>query len=522
MNPPIFSDSHCHLDMVLSQGANKEEVLKRAQDAGILFMLNPGVHSSQFATIAGLASSTELLYFAVGVHPNDAADDKDGVEKMKDHLSHEKMVALGETGLDYLRSSTDKRAQRQSFEKHIELALSENLPLIVHSREAEEDTISMLKAAGGKARGVMHCFTGSRKMAEEALELGFYISFSGIVTFKNAAALQDVAEKVPMDRILIETDSPYLAPEPYRGKTNEPSYVVEVARKLASIHGVDIEDVAVRTTDNFLDLFDRVKRPMRITILGCGFSGGVPKSDGSWGICRRENPRNKRSRCTIAIEHEKKVTLVDAGPDIRLQLNRAGIKRVDQVLFTHDHADHVHGIDDLKPFGRENPVPCYGDRETLNSIRKRFEYCFQIPKGKEKDKFRPFCTEVEVDIEKGFFVGGLPVTITKQEHGKSYSLGFRFGKLAYSNDVSHLSLEQLDTLRGLSLWIVDCIGEIPHVSHSHLEQTLSWAREIKPEWAILTNLGNKMDYEILRRKCSEIGDVNLLPAYDCMVLYVRT
>jgi TatD DNase family protein len=195
----------------------------------------------------------------VGTHPHHAQDELDVTAAQLVALTkNEKVAGIGETGLDYYYEHSPPPEQQQIFARHIEAALETDLPLIIHTRDADEDTVRIMRDAGqGKARGVMHCFSGGRELAEKSLELGFYISFSGIVTFKKAEELREVVKHVPLDRILVETDSPYLAPIPHRGKRNEPAFVVHTARQVAELKGISPEELAKRTTENFFRLFDR-------------------------------------------------------------------------------------------------------------------------------------------------------------------------------------------------------------------------------------------------------------------------
>ena len=259
----MFVDSHCHL--------NFPEYTERLPDVQAE-MAAAGVHSAlcistqmeTFPAVHALAVAHDNLWATVGVHP----DNEDVQEPTFDELIRlaalPKVVGIGETGLDYYRlegrSVADMEWQRERFRVHIRAARHTGLPLVIHTRSSAEDTLAVLKEEGqGQVRGVFHCFTESEAVAREALDMGFYISFSGILTFKNAQALRDVAAFVPMDRCLIETDSPYLAPVPHRGKTNTPAYVAHVAAQLAAIKGLPVDEVGRITTHNFEDLFSMVR-----------------------------------------------------------------------------------------------------------------------------------------------------------------------------------------------------------------------------------------------------------------------
>ena len=219
-------------------------------------MLCIGIDMSNAETVIDIARRYEGVSASVGVHPVDVGDAMPDLERLRSLAQNQEVVAIGETGLDYHYSSDTADLQRQSFRAHLNLSSELQKPVVVHTRDAQEDTIRLIKENGNPAvGGVLHCFTESWQMAKAALELNYYISFSGIVTFKNASELRDVAKQVPLDRLLVETDSPYLAPVPYRGKKNEPKYVVEVANCLAEIRGISSEELIERTGQNYDRLF---------------------------------------------------------------------------------------------------------------------------------------------------------------------------------------------------------------------------------------------------------------------------
>lgn len=248
-------DSHCHLNFE-PLNAELPAVLERARSNGVSHMLCVSVTVESFPAIQTIAHAHEHIYASVGVHPNERDGDDPSVEALCALATDPRVIAIGETGLDYFRSHGDMTWQHERFRRHIRAARTTRKPLIIHTRDAATDTLRIMKEEGADAiGGVMHCFTESWEIARAALDLNFHISFSGIVTFKTAEALRDVARQVPDDRILIETDSPYLAPVPYRGKTNEPSYVRHVAECLASVRAQPLATLAARTTRNFFDLF---------------------------------------------------------------------------------------------------------------------------------------------------------------------------------------------------------------------------------------------------------------------------
>jgi TatD DNase family protein len=255
----MYVDSHCHLNLP-DLAVQLPDVLARMQAAGVGHALVVAVNLRDWPGLIALVEAHPHLRASVGVHPDNDPDDDDGHEPTLEDLlaraRHPKVVAIGETGLDYSRQAEPLEWQRDRFRLHIRAARDSGLPLIVHTRAAAEDTIRILREERAP-RGVMHCFTESWEIAQAAMALGFYISFSGIVTFKNAAALQDVARKVPLDRMLIETDSPYLSPVPYRGKLNDPSRVIHTAGKIAELRGVPVSVIEQATADNYFTLFDK-------------------------------------------------------------------------------------------------------------------------------------------------------------------------------------------------------------------------------------------------------------------------
>jgi len=256
---PSLTDSHCHLNFELLRN-NLPQVLQNARDNGVGHMLCIGVTLEKFPEVIALARDYPNIFASVGVHPDEQAGCDPTVEQLVALAQDPRVVGIGETGLDYFRLKGDLRWQQERFRRHIRAARLINKPLIVHTREAAADTLQILREEGAdQVGGVMHCFTESWETARTALDLGFHISFSGIVTFRNADALRAVAIQVPADRLLIETDAPYLAPVPYRGKTNEPALVRYVAEQIAHLRGVSVAEIAAITTENFFRLFRAAK-----------------------------------------------------------------------------------------------------------------------------------------------------------------------------------------------------------------------------------------------------------------------
>ena len=255
----MFIDSHCHLNykgLVEEQGA----VLERARAAGVGTMLNISTRASEWDEVIGLAEREGDVWASVGIHPHEADIHPDvHASTLVERAQHPRVIGIGESGLDFYYDHSDRDRQRESFRSHIAAARETGLPIIVHTRDAEEDTHAILADEMGKGRftGVIHCFTASADFARKSLELGLYISMSGIVTFKNAKDLQETAKDIPADRLLIETDAPFLAPVPHRGKPCEPAFVAATARFLAQLRGEPLEQLADRTSDNFRQLFSK-------------------------------------------------------------------------------------------------------------------------------------------------------------------------------------------------------------------------------------------------------------------------
>jgi TatD DNase family protein len=257
----MFVDSHCHLNYK-GLVENQQAVLDRARAAGVVMMLNISTRASEWDDVIGLAEREDDVMASVGIHPHEADLHPDiHADKLVEKAAHPKVIGIGETGLDYYYDHSDRGRQRQSFRSHIEASRQTQLPLIVHTRDAEEDTLAILSEETGKGRfpALIHCFTASREFADEVLKLGMHISLSGIVTFKNARDLQETARSVPIDRLLIETDAPFLAPVPNRGRTCEPAFVADTAAFVADLRGERIETVARATSDNFYRLFAKAK-----------------------------------------------------------------------------------------------------------------------------------------------------------------------------------------------------------------------------------------------------------------------
>jgi TatD DNase family protein len=253
----MLVDSHCHLnfpELASNMDALRASMLENQVGHALLI----SVTLEKFPEVLALAEQYPNFFATVGVHPDYEDEPPFNVETLLELAKHPKVVGIGETGLDYFRLTGDLTWQRERFRTHIRAAIKANLPLIIHTRSAAEDTLSIMQEENAhEVGGVMHCFTESVDVAMRAIEMGFYISFSGIVTFKNAVALKEVAQQVPLDRILVETDSPYLAPIPFRGKTNQPAYVKHVAEEVANLRNITLEALTQASTSNFFNLFKK-------------------------------------------------------------------------------------------------------------------------------------------------------------------------------------------------------------------------------------------------------------------------
>lgn len=259
----MLVDSHCHLDFDIFD-EDRQETIQRARDAGVATMVTICTRVTRFEEIRAIAETDENIWCSVGIHPHQAEEEPVvTIEDLVSRAAHPKVIGIGETGLDYYYDNSPRELQETSFRTHIAASRETGLPLIVHTRDADEDMADILEDEMGKGAfpGVLHCFSSGRRLAERALDIGFYISLSGIVTFKNAQDLRDIAKDVPVDRILVETDSPFLAPIPNRGKRNEPAFVADTAAKVAELKGVDKHALSMTSTENFFRLFSKATRP---------------------------------------------------------------------------------------------------------------------------------------------------------------------------------------------------------------------------------------------------------------------
>ena len=349
------------------------------------------------------------------------------------------MVAIGESGLDYFYDKAPRDRQAASFRTHVRAARETGLPLIVHTRDADEDTMAILEEemAAGPYTGVIHCFSSGRGLAERAVAIGLYLGIGGMLTFRRSEEIRAIVKDMPIERLILETDSPYLAPVPMRGKTNEPAFTAHVAKVLAELKGVGLAELEAVTTEKLLRAVPEGPGlppcRMKVTVLGCGTSAGVPQIGCGCPVCTSTDPRNKRRRCSILIEAQGLSILVDTGPDLREQCLSAGIGRIDALLYTHAHADHIHGIDDLRAINNlmMAPVEAYAHASVFERIRSRFPYVFEGGRsdfGYWRPEIRPH------PIDGPFRLGEVEVDAFRQKHGRGESWGFRIGRFAYSTD----------------------------------------------------------------------------------------
>ena len=259
----MLIDSHCHLDFP-DFAVELDEVVGRATALGVARLVTISTRVKRHRELIDIVERFPSVYCSVGTHPHHAQEEPDiGTKELVAHTRHPKVVAIGEAGLDYHYDNSPRDLQEKSFRAHIAAARETKLPLVIHAREADDDVAKILTEEMGKGAfpAILHCFTGGRDLAMTAIDLGLSISFTGILTFKNSQNLRDIAKELPADRILVETDAPYLAPLPHRGRRNEPSFVIETAKMLAQVRGVAPEEIARQTTDNFFRLFSKVPRP---------------------------------------------------------------------------------------------------------------------------------------------------------------------------------------------------------------------------------------------------------------------
>ena len=273
----MLVDHHCHLDFP-QFAEDLDSVVARARAAGVGTLVTISTRIRRFGTYKAIAEAHDDIFFTVGTHPHNAHEELDiPVDEIVRLSQHPKCVAVGEAGLDYYYQNSPREAQVEGFRRHIEAARETGLPLEIHTREADEDTAMILtqERANGSFPGVLHCFTGGRDLALRAVDLGLHVSFSGVITFKKAEALREIVAELPLERVLVETDAPYLAPVPFRGKTNEPAYVVHTAQAVADARGITLAELASATTVNFYELYKKARRPAELPTLAADPTGVV-------------------------------------------------------------------------------------------------------------------------------------------------------------------------------------------------------------------------------------------------------
>ncbi|MBD1545802.1 TatD family hydrolase [Roseibium aggregatum] len=264
----MIVDSHCHLDFPDFDG-ERDELIARAHEAGVDLMVTICTRIRKFDQVRAVAEAYDNVYCSVGTHPHNAGEERGiPVEEIIALTDHPKVVAVGETGLDYFYDKAPRDAQAEGLRVHIEAARKTGLPLVIHSRDADDDMAAILREEMGKGAfpALLHCFSSGRELALTGIELGLYVSFSGILTFKRSEDLREIARELPADRLLVETDAPYLAPQPKRGKRNEPAYTAMTAAVLAETRGVSFEEMAAQTTENFFRLFSKVPKPASLQV----------------------------------------------------------------------------------------------------------------------------------------------------------------------------------------------------------------------------------------------------------------
>jgi TatD DNase family protein len=259
----MFVDHHCHLDFP-DFSSEVDDLVSRARAAGVATLVTISTRIREFDKVRAIAERFDDVYCSVGTHPHNAHEELHiPRERIVELSNHPKVVAIGEAGLDYYYKHSTPEAQAEGFRRHIAAARETGLPLEIHTRDADDDTIAILEDehAKGSFPAVLHCFTGGRELAMRALDLGLYVSFSGVITFKNSESLREIARDIPLDRLLVETDAPFLAPIPFRGKRNEPAYITRTAAALASTKGISLDEIASATTNNFFRLYTKAQRP---------------------------------------------------------------------------------------------------------------------------------------------------------------------------------------------------------------------------------------------------------------------
>ena len=393
----MLVDSHCHLDFP-DFAAERDAVIARARAAGVGTMLTIGTRLDQFPAVRAIAEAYDDVWCSVGAHPHEAADHAatDGRAVGRACRASAGHRHRRDRARFPLRSQPARRSGAGVPRPYRGLAGERTAADHACPRGRRRDRAHSA-ARNSPPAGVLHCFSSGRALAEAALDLGFYISISGIVTFRNADELRAIVRDVPLDRLLVETDAPYLAPVPYRGKRNEPAYVAATAAAVADAEGGRRPSSWPRRRPRISSACSRrraarpqARRDMRVTVLGCGASWGVPAIGPDWGRCDPADPRNRRRRCSLLVESRGAVLLIDTSPDLREQLLDAGVARLDAVLLTHAHADHLHGIDDLRMvnrlIGQAIPVLCRAPRLWPRSSAASAMPCCRRP---DKPLYRP-------------------------------------------------------------------------------------------------------------------------------------
>jgi TatD DNase family protein len=518
----MLVDSHCHLDYFVE--AEIEEILARARGAGVGRLVTIGTRYHQAAQVKALAERFPDVYGTVGIHPHNAGEGElPSVAELVALADHPRIIGIGETGLDYFTTRPRARRRRRTSAATSAPARATGLPLAIHARQADEDIIGILReerAAGGPFDFLLHCFSSGRALAEQAVEIGGYLSFSGILTFPKSPEIREVARDMPADRLLVETDSPYLAP--CRCAASAASRPMSATRprcwRRCARHlpgrggGADHRQLLPPLPEGPRN--DAEGHAARHRRFGRRALAGRCRWQRRLGRLRPAEPRNRRTRTSCVVEGESgQRLLIDAGPDLRQQLLANRISQVHALVFTHAHADHVMGIDDLRQVNRNigATLDAYGTKMTLLKTEDRFDYAFRRPRRR--------CSSARRWNPAG---GVRPGLRSRRTAGEGVPSGSRrdgqpgrAGRQLRLFDRCRTDPEEsMPALEGLDTWVVGCFQHAPHKVHANLAQVLAWVERLKPRRTVLTHMGPAMDYQSLCRMLPP----GIEPGHDGMVL----
>ena len=525
----MLVDSHCHLDFP-DFADDLDAIVARAETAGIGRIVTISTRVKRLGGLLAIAERFPNVYCSVGTHPHQA-DEEDGIpaERTDRTDRHPKVVALGEAGLDYFYEHGSREAQERGFRAHIAAARATGLPLVIHTREADDDCGRILEdeIAKGPFRAVLHCYTGGRELAMKAIALGLSISFTGILTFKKSRSA--CANSPPNSRPIASWSKPtrpiwrranFAASATSRPMSSKSQrcWQKRAASRWRRFRG------RPRKTSSGCSPKCRAEgcgMTVTLTILGCGSSAGVPRPALGWGACDPKNPKNRRRRCSLLVERTRRSgttrIVIDTSPDLREQLIDAEVDHIDAVYLTHEHADQTHGIDDLRSvvLHQRRRIPVYFNQSTAKDIMARFSYCFISPEGSD---YPPILTRHSIEAGESRETEGKggPVKLSAflVHHGRIPALGYRIGAAAYTPDLHDIPAESWPLLENLDLWIVDGLRYAGHPSHFSVNDALSWIERFKPKRAVLTNMHSDLDYEVMRQSLP----AGVIPAYDGMRL----